>query len=101
MAVWTATEIADELGVNAKAFRSFVRSIVRANGGKVGENTPGSGGRYAFDDDGMEPDDFIASWRTAYDSHRRTNNAVTVTLASLGIASSDSDDSDDSDDSEA
>ena len=89
MTVWTATEIADEIGVNPKAFRSFVRSIVRANGGKVGENTPGSGGRYAFDDDGMEADAFIASWREAYQSHRRTNNTTTVTLASLGVTSHD------------
>ena len=89
MTVWTATEIADELGVNPKAVRSFVRSIVRSNGGKVGEQTPGSGGRYAFDDEGSDPDAFIASWREAYASHRRTNNSVTVTLASLGVTPHD------------
>jgi hypothetical protein len=72
MTVWTATEIADAIGVNPKAFRSFVRSTVRSNGGKVGEQTPGSGGRYAFDDDGIDADAFIASWSAAYRAHART-----------------------------
>jgi hypothetical protein len=85
MTVWTATEIADAIGVNPKAFRSFVRSTVRSNGGKVGEQTPGSGGRYAFDDDGIDADAFIASWSAAYRAHARTNNTRTVTLASLGV----------------
>jgi hypothetical protein len=94
MTVLTATEIADAIGVNPKAFRSFVRSTVRSNGGKVGEQTPGSGGRYAFDDDGADADAFIASWANAYRTHARTNNTRTVTLASLGIVADDATDDD-------
>jgi hypothetical protein len=83
MIVFTATELADEIGVAPKAFRSFVRSMVRANGGKIGEATPGSGGRYRFecDDDGV--DAFIASWRTAYAAHARTNNTRAIVLDDL------------------
>jgi hypothetical protein len=98
MITFTATEIADELNVDPKAFRSFYRSIVRSNGGKVGVNTPGSGKRYAFDlDDSTAHNDaeraalvdaYIDGWRIAYNSHRKTNNANKVSfddLVQLGI----------------
>jgi hypothetical protein len=83
MIVFTATELADAIGVNPKAFRSFVRSMVRSNGGKVGEQTPGSGGRYRFEcEDGAE-EAFIASWADAYKAHARTNNTRAITLDDL------------------
>ena len=83
MIVFTATEIADAIGVNPKAFRSFVRSMVRANGGKVGENTPGSGGRYRFECNDDDVEAFVARWAAAYRSHARTNNTRAITLESL------------------
>ena len=100
MRIFTATELADELNVQPKAFRSFVRSLVRSNGGKVGEQTPGSGGRYRFecDDDDDAVASFIDGWRVAYQTHRKTNNTRTIDLASLvgshDDASSPDDDAD-------
>ena len=91
--IFTATELADELNVQPKAFRSFVRSMVRANGGKVGEQTPGSGGRYRFecDDDDASVASFIDGWRVAYNTHRKTNNTRTIDLASLLASDDDAD----------
>jgi hypothetical protein len=83
MIVFTATELADAMGVAPKAFRSFVRSMVRANGGKVGEATPGSGGRYRFECDDDDVDAFVASWVTAYGAHARTNNTRAIALTDL------------------
>lgn len=45
----SAKEVAEELGTTAKRFRSFLRSEVKAAGGIVGEDTPGKGGRYSFE----------------------------------------------------
>lgn len=83
MRVFTATELADEIGVSPKAFRSFVRSMVRSNGGKVGEQTPGSGGRYRFECDEADADAFVARWADAYKRHARTNNTRAIVLADL------------------
>ena len=83
MIVFTATELADAIGVNPKAFRSFVRSMVRNNGGKVGEQTPGSGGRYRFECDDDDADAFVARWAAAYRSHARTNNTRAIALDDL------------------
>lgn len=83
MIVFTATELADEIGVAPKAFRSFVRSMVRANGGKVGEQTPGSGGRYRFECDDDERDAFVVRWADAYRAHARTNNTRAIALDDL------------------
>src|SRR5580765_3423848 len=86
----TATELADAIGVAPKAFRSFVRSNVRLQGGKVGVDTPGSGKRYVFNVTQSEIDAIGA----AYASHRRTNGAVAFDAASLGIVASSDDDTD-------
>jgi len=83
MIVFTATELADEIGVAPKAFRSFVRSMVRANGGKVGEATPGSGGRYRFECEDDDIESFVQSWADAYKQHARTNNTRAIVLADL------------------
>ena len=85
MIVFTATEIADAIGVSPKAFRSFVRSSVRNLGGKVGVETTGSGGRYAFECDADASDDaaidaFMQAWGDAYRAHARTNNTRAITL---------------------
>jgi hypothetical protein len=83
MIVYTATELADAIGVNAKAFRSFVRSMTRASGGAVGVDTPGSGGRYRFECDDDDADAFVQSWADAYRAHARTNNTRAIVLADL------------------
>ena len=66
----TATELADEIGVNPKAFRSFYRSYAKRNG----LSTPGSGARYKFN----VTDADIAAWSLEYHAHRKSNNALTV-----------------------
>jgi hypothetical protein len=66
----TATELADEIGVHPKAFRSFYRSYAKRNG----LATPGSGARYKFNV--TEAD--IAAWSAEYHAHRKSNNALTV-----------------------
>jgi hypothetical protein len=45
----TAAQVAEELGTDGRTFRRFYRGFVRANGGTVGEDTPGKGKRYAFE----------------------------------------------------
>jgi hypothetical protein len=61
----SAKDVASALDVDAKTFRRFVRSYVKKNGGTVGQDTPGRGGRYAFDEGEMDAirDAFIA-WRS-------------------------------------
>jgi hypothetical protein len=69
----TATELADEIGVNPKAFRSFYRSYAKRNG----LSTPGSGARYRF----AVTEADIAAWSIEYHAHRKANNALTVSGA--------------------
>ena len=69
----TATELADEIGVNPKAFRSFYRSYAKRNG----LATPGSGARYKFNVNDAD----IAAWSAEYHAHRKSNNALTVSGA--------------------
>jgi hypothetical protein len=45
----SAKQVAEELGTSAKRLRRFLRDEVRENGGTVGEQTPGKGGRYSFE----------------------------------------------------
>lgn len=61
----SAKDVAMQLDVDAKTFRRFVRSYVKRNGGEIGADTPGRGGRYAFDADDIDAirDAFVA-WRT-------------------------------------
>jgi len=77
---WTATMMADAIDVDPKAFRSFVRALVRKRGGVIGADTPGSGGRYKFDVpcDDAEQAAYIDAVRAAYSTHRRTNNTRTI-----------------------
>lgn len=49
MATLTAKEVAERLETDARTFRKFVRSEVKANGGEVGVDTPGKGKRYSFE----------------------------------------------------
>lgn len=70
----SASEIADYIGVSAKAFRSFMRSHVKSQGGTVGVETPGSGARYRFECDDAD----LESWATLYRAHRKTNNTLTI-----------------------
>jgi hypothetical protein len=72
----TATELADEIGVHPKAFRSFYRSYAKRNG----LATPGSGARYRFNV--TEAD--IAAWSAEYHAHRKANNALTVDGSPIG-----------------
>jgi hypothetical protein len=77
---WTATMMADAIDVDPKAFRSFVRALVRKRGGTIGADTPGSGGRYKFDvpTDDAERAAYLDAVRVAYSTHRRTNNTRTI-----------------------
>ena len=76
----TAPEMAHAIGVNPKAFRSFVRSQVERAGGVVGVNTPGSGARYRFEN---VTDATIEQVRAQYASHRRTNNSMVIDLGAI------------------
>lgn len=51
MATISAKEAAEAIGTDPKTLRRFVRSYVKAKGGEVGQDTPGRGGRYAFEED--------------------------------------------------
>lgn len=65
MANLSAKDVALVLDVDAKTFRRFVRSYVKSNGGSVGTDTPGRGGRYAFDEDEIDAiRDAFGAWRT-------------------------------------
>lgn len=44
----TSAQVAEAIGTDAKTLRRFMRSTIKAQGGTVGVETPGSGGRYAF-----------------------------------------------------
>jgi hypothetical protein len=50
----SAKQVAHEIGTTGKVLRSFIRSEVRANGGVVGVDTPGSGGTYKFQESEIE-----------------------------------------------
>lgn len=45
----TVKEVADQLDTDPRTLRKFLRKEVRDAGGKVGEDTPGKGGRYALE----------------------------------------------------
>lgn len=66
MAMLSAKDVAAQIGTDPKTFRRFVRAHVKNIGGAVGVDTPGRGGRYAFDADeiGAIADAFNA-WRTS------------------------------------
>lgn len=49
MATLTAKEVAEKLKTDARTFRKFIRSEVKAAGGTVGVETPGKGKRYSFE----------------------------------------------------
>lgn len=42
-------EVADKLDTDPRTLRKFLRKEVRDNGGTIGEDTPGKGGRYAIE----------------------------------------------------
>lgn len=41
-------DLAAELGISAKTVRKHYRAFVRANGGTIGQDTPGRGKRYSL-----------------------------------------------------
>jgi transposase-like protein len=45
----TVKEIAEKIGTDARTLRKFLRFEAKENGGKVGEDTPGKGGRYQIE----------------------------------------------------
>lgn len=45
----TTKEVAEKLETTTRTLRKFVRSEVKEAGGKIGEDTPGKGGRYSFE----------------------------------------------------
>lgn len=59
----TVKEIAEEIGTTGRMLRKFIRSEVVESGGKVGEDTPGKGKRYAFTRD--EADELIERYEAA------------------------------------
>jgi predicted transcriptional regulator len=44
----TVKQIAEEIGTTGRLLRKFLRAETVESGGKVGEDTPGKGGRYSF-----------------------------------------------------
>lgn len=62
MATVSAKEIAAQLGVDPKRFRSFLRSYLDSKG--LSDMRPGQGGRYAFNEDNVEKvKEAFVSWR--------------------------------------
>lgn len=59
----TVKEVAAEIGTTGRLLRRFIRSEVVAEGGTVGEDTPGKGKRYAFSRE--EADELIVRWEAA------------------------------------
>ena len=49
MATLTTKEAAEKLGTDPRSLRKFLRSETVENGGIVGEDTPGKGGRYSLE----------------------------------------------------
>ena len=49
MATLTTKEAAEKLGTEPRTLRKFLRSETVENGGTVGEDTPGKGGRYSLE----------------------------------------------------
>jgi hypothetical protein len=49
MATLTTKEAAEKLGTDPRSLRKFLRSETVENGGTVGEDTPGKGGRYSLE----------------------------------------------------
>lgn len=45
----TVKEAAQQIGTDARTLRKFLRHEVTEAGGKVGEDTPGKGGRYSLE----------------------------------------------------
>lgn len=45
----TVKEVAEKLGTEARTLRKFLRQEVTDAGGKIGEDTPGKGGRYQLE----------------------------------------------------
>ena len=49
MATLTVKEIAEKIGTTPRTLRKFLRSEIVENGGTIGEDSPGKGGRYSFE----------------------------------------------------
>jgi hypothetical protein len=75
MTIMSAKDIASELGTDPKRFRRFVRAHMRALGGTVGVDTPGQGGRYAFDSSELD------AIRDAFNAWSLTRNALLISFA--------------------
>ena len=45
----TVKEVAEMIGTDGRTLRKFLRHEVTEAGGKVGEDTPGKGGRYSLE----------------------------------------------------
>jgi hypothetical protein len=45
----TVKEIAEKIGTDGRTLRKFLRFEAEEKGGKVGEDTPGKGGRYQIE----------------------------------------------------
>lgn len=85
----SAADVAEALGTDAKTFRRFVRASVRAQGGSVGTDTPGSRGRYAFSSaDVPALGEAFEAWRAMGGG----GGVKLVGLAALGIKPQDAPD---------
>lgn len=80
-AYMSASAVAEHIGVSPKAFRRFVREYVKGKGGRVGQDTPGRGGRYAFERDSI---DAIAA---AYEAWSGRAGAMLITFDAADDAS--------------
>jgi hypothetical protein len=79
----SAKDVALALDVDAKTFRRFVRSYVKRIGGVIGEDTPGRGGRYAFDESELP------AIRDAFSAWRTTRSGMLISFVSADEAGDD------------
>lgn len=49
MTTMTTKEVSEQLGTEPRTLRKFLRAEAIEAGGKIGENTPGKGGRYSLE----------------------------------------------------
>jgi hypothetical protein len=79
----SAKDVAIELDVDAKTFRRFVRAYVKRQGGVIGDDTPGRGGRYAFDEGDLD------AIRDAFNAWRTTRSGMLISFVSDDDVSAD------------
>jgi len=70
----TVKEASEKLGTEPRILRKFLRSEVVDAGGKVGEDTPGKGGRYSLGGDSRSFKSLQKRFTTWSEKHTRTTD---------------------------